>query len=137
MQALVLKYPDDDELVLFEALALMALPEFNRNQPAHVTTIAARLEAIFENNPNHPGVLHYLIHIYDSPAFAQLGLRQADLYADVAPASSHALHMPSHIYRHLGMWEEVVASNEDAWAASVEWQESTESAALHAGLSCL
>ena len=125
MQALVLMYPKDDELVLFESLALMAQPGFDRNRPEHVTTIAVRLEEIFERSPDHPGVLHYLIHVYDSPAFARLALRQAELYADVAPESSHALHMPSHIYRHLGMWEQVAASNEDAYGASVAWQMST------------
>jgi hypothetical protein len=126
MQALVLMYPKDDELVLFESLAVMAQPGFDRNRPEHVTTIAARLEEIFERRPDHPGVLHYLIHVYDSPAFAGLALRQAELYADVAPESSHALHMPSHIYRHLGMWEQVAASNEDAYGASVAWQMSTD-----------
>jgi hypothetical protein len=125
MQALVQEFPDDVELILFESLALMATPRFDRNQPEHVTTIAARLEPVFESNPRHPGVLHYLIHVYDTPAFAALAMRQAELYADIAPASSHALHMPSHIYRHLGMWEKVAASNRDAYAASVAWQETS------------
>jgi hypothetical protein len=125
MQALAQRYPGDIEIALFSSLAMMARPEFDRNRPEHVTTVAGVLEPIFEANPGHPGVLHYLVHLYDSPAFAQLGLRQALLYTEIASNSSHALHMPSHIFRHLGRWEEVVDANEAAWKASVEWQSAT------------
>jgi len=125
MEALSLRYPDDDEATVFAALALMALPGFNREQPVHVVTVAGYLEQVYERNRQHPGALHYLIHVYDTKTYALMGLRQARIYAGIAPASSHALHMPSHIFRHLGMWEEVASSNEDAYAASVAWQEQT------------
>jgi len=90
-----------------------------------VVAVAGRLEQVYERNREHPGALHYLIHVYDTQTFAMMGLRQARIYARIAPASSHALHMPSHIFRHLGMWDDVAASNEDAYAASVAWQERT------------
>jgi len=125
MTQLAKKYPGNDEVVAFTALALLATPGFDVNNPNHVLSVASRLEEVYKRNPRHPGALHYLIHLYDSPAFASRGLEQAKLYAEVAPASSHALHMPSHIFRHLGMWEEVAASNTDAYAASVEWQKRT------------
>ena len=119
------RYPDDDEATVFAALALMALPGFDREQPVHVVAVASRLEQVYESNREHPGALHYLIHAYDTRTFALMGLRQARVYANIAPASAHALHMPSHIFRHLGMWDEVAASNEDAYDASVLWQERT------------
>ena len=125
MDRLVALYPDDDEAIVFSALALMSYPAFDREQATHVVLAAAPLEEVYERNPNHPGVLHYLIHVYDSATFAPMGLRQARLYAKIAPASSHALHMPSHIFKHLGMWEEIAASNEDSYQASVDWQERT------------
>ena len=99
--------------------SLIPHTEMTKNMTRHV-----------ERNRNHPGALHYLIHVYDTQTFARMGLRQARLYAEIAPASSHALHMPSHIFRHLGMWDEVAASNEDSYEASVEWQERT-GRALH------
>ncbi len=126
MRELAAAYPDDDEAMALAVLSFMALPGFDRQQPTHVVTVASRLEELFERNPEHPGVLHYLIHVYDSATFARLGLRQARIYAGIAPASSHALHMPSHIFIHLGMWDEVVASNHAAYEASVRWQERTE-----------
>ncbi len=104
----------------------MALPGFDREQPLHVVTVAGRLEEVYERNREHPGALHYLIHVYDTRTFAAMGLRQARVYARIAPASSHALHMPSHIFRHLGMWPEVAASNEDSYRASVAWQEGAD-----------
>jgi len=126
MVALAARYPEDDEAMAFAALALMALPGFDREQPLHVVAVASRLEEIYERNREHPGALHYLIHAYDTQTFARMGLRQARIYAEIAPASSHALHMPSHIFRHLEMWPEVVTSNEDAYEASVQWQERTD-----------
>ncbi len=117
--------PTDDEATVFAALATMSLRTYDPDDPARVVPIAARLEEVAQENPQHPGAQHYLIHAYDSAAFAPLGLRAARVYAGLAPASSHALHMPSHIFRTLGMWAEMEASNRDAWAASVAWQERT------------
>ena len=125
MTQLAKNFPDNDEVVAFTAAALLATPGFDVNNRAHVLSVASRLEEVYKRNPRHPGVLHYLIHVYDTPEFASRALSQARSYAEIAPASPHALHMPSHIFRHLGMWEEVAASNADAYAASVDWQERT------------
>ena len=125
MRGLTGQYPEDDEAALFHALAEMAVAEFDLDEAGDVVPVAARIEAVYQRRPKHPGALHYLIHVYDSPASAPLGLRPARTYADVAPAASHALHMPSHIFRQLGLHEKVVASNEEAYAASVAWQKRT------------
>lgn len=126
MDDLAERYPNDDEAAIFAALARMGVPDFELEDAGDVVSVAAPLEEIYQRRPEHPGVLHYLIHVYDSPAFARMGLRQARRYADIAPASSHALHMPSHIFRELGMWEEMAASNEEAYRASVDWQQRTD-----------
>lgn len=119
-------FPRDDEAIVFAALARMATPGFKPENPASVVPVAAPLEEVYQRNPQHPGAVHYLIHAYDSSTFAPMGLRLARVYAGIAPASSHALHMPSHIFRELGMWQEMAASNEAAWRASVEWQQRTK-----------
>ena len=79
---------------------------------------AAIAEEVFRKNPKHPGAVHYLIHAYDDPIHAPLGLRVARIYGALAPAASHAQHMPSHIFMALGMWDDVVKANEASWAAS-------------------
>src|SRR6202162_6335476 len=76
--------------------------------------------AFSAKNPLHPGAVHYLIHSYDDPVHAPLGMRAARVYAKIAPAAGHALHMPSHIFFASGMWEEATASNEAAWKASLD-----------------
>ena len=126
MQRLADQYPDDDETAVFSALAQMSVADFELESADDVVPVAASLEEIYTRRDRHPGVLHYLIHVYDSETFAPLGMRPARTYANVAPASSHALHMPSHIFRQLGEWEKVVASNQDAYQASVEWQQATD-----------
>src|SRR6202035_5367771 len=78
---------------------------------AHQKQAATILEKLFAEEPDHPGVAHYLIHSYDSPQMAQLGLPAARLYAKLAPAAPHALHMPSHIFARLGLWDEDIRSN--------------------------
>ncbi len=125
MQQLAAQYPDDDEAAIFGALARMSVESFDLDDAEDVVPIAASLETLYQRHDRHPGVLHYLIHVYDSETFAPLGLRPARTYAEVAPAASHALHMPSHIFRQLGQWERVVASNQDAYQASVGWQQRT------------
>jgi tetratricopeptide (TPR) repeat protein len=125
MQQLATQYPDDDEAAAFSALAQMSVEDFDLDDAEDVVPIAAQLEELYERHDQHPGILHYLIHVYDSETFAPLGLRPARTYAEVAPASSHALHMPSHIFRQLEQWERVVASNQDAYQASVDWQQRT------------
>ena len=86
---------------------------FTWDNASFVEPLAAILEEIYQRRPEHPGVVHYLIHVYDSRTFAPRGLHLARLYSRLAPASSHALHMPSHIFRWLGMWAEMAASDED------------------------
>jgi tetratricopeptide (TPR) repeat protein len=81
---------------------------------------AAVADEVFAKNPLHPGAVHYLIHSYDDPVHAPLGMRAARVYAKIAPAAGHALHMPSHIFFASGMWEEAAASNEAAWKASLD-----------------
>jgi len=117
MKRLSEKYPGDMEAASFYALALLGTSHQGRDFRIYMRA-AARLEELFRRNPEHPGVLHYLLHCYDDPIHAPLGLRAARTYAKVAPAAAHALHMPSHIFLALGMWDEVVQSNVEAWAAS-------------------
>lgn len=117
MKRLSEKYHGDTEAAAFYALALLGTSHQGRDFRIYMRA-AAHLEELFRRNPEHPGVLHYLLHCYDDPIHAPLGLRAARTYAKVAPAAAHALHMPSHIFLALGMWDDVVQSNEQAWAAS-------------------
>lgn len=125
MGALAEAYPEDDEALAFSALARMSLPshDYDDPDPRKVTGIAADLENIYQRNPEHPGAMHYLIHVYDNDTFAPMGLRPANDYADVAYSSSHAIHMPSHIYRQMEMWQKVIDANIAAWEASIQWQQ--------------
>ncbi len=125
LQRLAGQDPTDDEAAVFAALAAMSQQSYDPDDPARVVPVAAALEDVAQKNPQHPGAQHILIHAYDAAAFAPLGLRAARVYAGLAPAASHALHMPSHIFRMLGLWPQMEASNRAAWAASVAWQERT------------
>jgi tetratricopeptide (TPR) repeat protein len=113
------RYPDDLDAAVFYALAVMGTCEDQRDVATYMRA-AAVIEEVFAKNPQHPGAAHYLIHCYDDPAHAPLGMRPARVYATIAPAAVHALHMPSHIFFASGMWEDAVASNEASWKASVE-----------------
>jgi predicted Zn-dependent protease len=117
MAAAYAKYPDD-ETKLFYGLAIMgAIKEGSKGFEPQ--TEAARLfEEVFKNNPNHPGVLHYLVHVYDDPVHAEQGLKAAQSYAAAAAAVPHALHMPSHIFTRLGLWSASESTNEKAWKTS-------------------
>jgi tetratricopeptide (TPR) repeat protein len=119
MGRLAAKYPDDDEAAAFHALSLLGTCHAGRDFAVYMRA-AGILEQIYQRRPEHPGVVHYLIHCYDDPIHAPLGLRPARVYARIAAAASHAQHMPSHIFLALGMWDETAASNETAWAVSVE-----------------
>jgi tetratricopeptide (TPR) repeat protein len=103
-------YPSDLDARSLYALSLLSLSGGKRNV-ANYMRAAAEAEAVYELDRHHPGALHYLIHAYDDPLHAPLGLRAARLYAQVAPAASHAQHMPSHIYFALGMWDDAIAAN--------------------------
>jgi tetratricopeptide (TPR) repeat protein len=118
MGELYKKYPGNNEVAAFYSVALLGSVEVGRDDKVyeHAAEIA---KEVLSRNPNHPGALHYLIHSYDDPAHAALALDAADKYSVVAPAAGHALHMPSHIYLALGMWDKVVSSNEASWSATV------------------
>ena len=105
------KYPGDNEVAAFYALALLGTSHGGRDVSIYMKA-AAIVEQVYAKNPQHPGAAHYLIHSYDDPIHAPLGLRYADAYSKIAPAASHALHMPSHIYFALGMWDEASGINE-------------------------
>jgi tetratricopeptide (TPR) repeat protein len=111
MEALAQKYPDDDEAQIFYAITLNVAASPNDKTYANQLKGAAILEPIFQRQPRHPGVAHYLIHLYDTPALAERGVDAARRYAEIAPAAPHALHMPSHIFTRVGAWNESISSN--------------------------
>ncbi|MCZ6799251.1 MAG: tetratricopeptide repeat protein [Nitrospirae bacterium] len=117
MQQLVEQFPEDLEASAFYALALLGSAQGVRDDRIYMKA-ASIAEGVFQRHPRHPGAVHYLIHSYDDPIHAPLGLRAANIYASIAPAAAHAQHMPSHIFMALGMWDKVVQANETAWAAS-------------------
>jgi len=108
MEKLILQNPDDHEAQAFYAWSLI---DTDDDDHANRKKAAAILEKLFVEEPNHPGVAHYLIHSYDVPGMAELGLPAARRYAQIAPAAPHALHMPSHIFARLGLWQEDIDSN--------------------------
>jgi hypothetical protein len=112
------RYPDDHEGAAFYAFELMNSDRDDDPTHAKRKEAAAILEKLFAMEPNHPGVAHYLIHTYDYPGFAEMGLPAARRYAKIAPAAPHALHMPSHIFAQLGLWQEDIESNLASVAAS-------------------
>lgn len=116
LRELYRQYPQDDEIATLYSLALLGTAESERNARTYMQS-AGVTEDVFSRNKKHPGALHYLIHAYDDPIHAPLGLRAARAYAKIAPSASHALHMPSHIYTALGLWDEVIQSNQAAWNA--------------------
>ncbi|HET7209090.1 MAG TPA: hypothetical protein VFI95_21110, partial [Terriglobales bacterium] len=118
MQQMYEKYPDDREAAAFYALSLLASEPDSDTTFTHRKQAAAVLEKLFQVEPDHPGVAHYLIHSYDSPQMAQLGLPAARRYAKLAPAAPHALHMPSHIFARLGLWQDDIDSNLASIAAT-------------------
>jgi hypothetical protein len=112
------RYPADTEVQVFYALALLATAAPEDKTHANQKRAGAILEAIWRKYPNHPGVAHYLIHAYDSAELAQRGLAPARAYSKIAPSAPHALHMPSHIFTRLGLWNDSIASNLAARAAA-------------------
>ena len=120
-------YPDDHEAATFYALSLLASEPHHDATFANRKAAAAILEKLFATEPDHPGVAHYLIHSYDKPQLAQLGIPAARRYAQVAPAAPHALHMPSHIFARVGLWQDDINSNLASVAAT------RKTAAMHMG----
>ena len=111
MEALAAKYPNDDEAQIAYAITLNTSAAPTDKTYAQQTKGAALLEPMSKRLPQHPGVTHYLIHLYDYPETAEKGLEAANRYAKIAPAAPHAQHMPSHIYTRVGYWKESIASN--------------------------
>jgi tetratricopeptide (TPR) repeat protein len=117
-QALAAKYPDDEEARIFAALYLGATQDLSDQSYHTYLKAAAMLEPLFARYPDHPGLAHYLIHMYDAPSIAEKGLPAARRYAGIAPGVPHALHMPSHIFTRVGAWTESAATNERSAAAA-------------------
>jgi tetratricopeptide (TPR) repeat protein len=127
METAYQRYPEDREAAAFYALSLLASEPDNDTTFAGRKQAAAVLETLFAVEPDHPGVAHYLIHSYDKPQLAELGLPAARRYAKIAPAAPHALHMPSHIFARLGLWQDDIDSNLASIAAT------RKTAAMHMG----
>jgi hypothetical protein len=121
MQHVYQRYPQDREAAVFYALALNATALPTDQTFANKRKAAEILNKIWKEEPNHPGVVHYLIHSNDSAQFAQAGLDAAICYAKIAPDVPHALHMPSHIFTRLGMWQQSIDSNRAANAAALAY----------------
>jgi tetratricopeptide (TPR) repeat protein len=111
MEQLAQRYPNDDEAQIHYALALNTSASAADKTYANQIKGAAILEPISKRQPQHPGVAHYLIHLYDYPSIAEKGLDAARRYAKIAPAAAHAQHMPSHIFTRIGYWDESISSN--------------------------
>jgi tetratricopeptide (TPR) repeat protein len=139
MRTLHERYPDDVETQTFYALAVLAVGYATPTETTLSNQLKAAgiLEKLWKKNPNHPGIAHYLIHSYDYPSLAERGLAAARSYGSIAPWVPHALHMPSHIFTRLGMWEESIAANRSSADASrayaaMRHREATEAEELHA-----
>jgi len=133
------KYADDFEVQTFYAFAVLSTGYATPNDTSLSKQLEAAgiLEKLWKQNANHPGVVHYLIHAYDYPQFALRGLTAAQTYDDIAPWVPHALHMPSHIFTRLGMWDESIAANQASAEASrayaaMRHRDATEAEELHA-----
>ncbi|MBS1600259.1 MAG: tetratricopeptide repeat protein [Bacteroidetes bacterium] len=111
MEKIYNNYPNDKEAAIFYALALDASANPNDKSYVNQKKAASILTALNPAEPDHPGIIHYIIHTYDYPGLAELALPAAKKYAAVAPSSAHALHMPSHIFTRLGLWDECIQSN--------------------------
>src|SRR5450432_997419 len=111
MEQLQARYPDDHEAAIFHALALLATAPPTDQTYVNQKKAGAILEPLFAEQPEHPGIAHYIIHAYDYPPLADRALDAARRYARIAPDSPHALHMPSHIFTRLGLWQESIDSN--------------------------
>jgi tetratricopeptide (TPR) repeat protein len=121
MAKLAAEYPADDEAQTFYALALLAtMPRGDAALPIR-RQAGAIAQKVLARNPSHPGAAHYVLHAYDHGSLAQQALPAARAYAKIAPAASHALHMPAHTFLQLGLWDEAAASDQASWDASIAW----------------
>ncbi len=118
METMYNTYPADKEAAIFYALALNSAADLSDKTYKNRRKAGKILEGLLPNQPNHPGITHYIIHSYDYPELASMALSAARNYASMAPASSHAQHMPSHIFTRLGLWEESIQSNLNATSSA-------------------
>jgi tetratricopeptide (TPR) repeat protein len=119
MASLHARWPEDHEIATFYSLSLLGTVRPGETGFRRQALAASIAQKVFAENPKHPGAAHFIIHAFDDPDHAPLALDEANLYAKIAPAAAHALHMPSHIYVQRGMWQQVVDSNVDAYKAAV------------------
>ena len=129
MEQLAAKYPDDDEAQIDYAITLNVGASPSDKTYANQLKGAAILEKIWVRQPDHPGIAHYLIHLYDTPALAGKGIEAARRYAKLAPDAPHALHMPSHIFTRVGYWQESIEFEHSVGALSRREQGSWRSTA--------
>jgi hypothetical protein len=122
------RYPQDDEAQIAYAITLNVAASPADKTYANQLKGAALLEPIFNRQPEHPGVAHYLIHLYDSPALAEKGIEAARRYAKIAAAAPHAQHMPSHIFTRVGYWKDSIASNRESARVATEGGEQHDQA---------
>jgi tetratricopeptide (TPR) repeat protein len=130
MRDVAAKYPEDHEAEIFYALALAVTAEPGDKTYANQLEAGTILEKLFQEEPTHPGLAHYIIHTYDVPALAERALSAARRYSDIAPDAPHALHMPSHTFTRLGYWQASIDSNVAAAAAAQRQGQTAEE--LHA-----
>lgn len=123
MGAMYKKYEDDTEAAIFYALALRSTADPSDKNHTNERKAGEILESIFPDQPNHPGIAHYIIHNYDNPILAHMALPTARKYAAIAPASAHAQHMPSHIFTRLGLWDESIQSNLNSASSAICYAE--------------
>jgi hypothetical protein len=123
MDALAARYPEDAEAQIFLALALLQAADPHDRTFGNQFRAARILERLQASRPRHPGILHYEIHAYDYSPIASQGLAAADAYAAIAPAAPHAVHMPSHVYSMLGMWDSSIASNQATLVVARQYAE--------------
>ena len=121
MSQVYTEHLDDLEAAVFYALSLLATADPTDRTYANQFKAAGLLNWVRNSKPHHPGVLHYIIHSYDYPGMAHLALPAATIYADVAPDSAHAQHMPSHIFTRLGLWDRSISSNYDSTASAEDY----------------
>jgi hypothetical protein len=123
MDSLATRYPDDAEAQIFFALALLQSADPHDRTFGNQFRAARILERLQASRPRHPGIIHYEIHAYDYSPIASQGLAAADAYAAIAPAAPHAVHMPSHVYSMLGMWDRSIASNQATLVVARQYAE--------------
>src|SRR5258708_4194514 len=118
MEGVYKRNPKDREAGVFYALSLLGSEPDDDPTLANPKKAVAILSKLFDEQPDHPGIAHYIIHACDNPAMANLGLAAARKYASIAPSSPHAVHMPSHIFARLGLWQDSINSNQTAIRAA-------------------